>query len=109
MDGGELSLNKSNKSQVIEERSSGYGLLEKLETIKNYKTIQNINCGFLKSSIDISINKFTENLFSAITGKKDDIYNNAGKKNKGLNVKIKKKKTLNSKLITLLNLLISFV
>jgi hypothetical protein len=94
MDGGDISLNKSNKSQLLEERTSGYGLLEKLETLKNYTNIQDINFGFLKSSVDISINKFTENLFSAITGKKDDIYNNAGKKNKGLNVKKSKSKIL---------------
>jgi len=94
MDGGDISLNKSNKSQLLEERTSGYGLLEKLETLKNYTNIQDINVGFLKSSVDISINKFTENLFSAITGKKDDIYNNAGKKNKGLNVKKSKSKIL---------------
>jgi hypothetical protein len=88
MDGGDTSLNKSNKSQLIEERSSGYGLLEKLETIRNYKNTQDINVGFLKSSVDISINKFAEIFFSSITGKKDDSYNNAGKKNIGLNVKI---------------------
>lgn len=89
MDGGDISLNKSNKSQLLEERTSGYGLLEKLETLKNYTNIQDINIGFIKSSVDISINKFTENLFSAMTGKKDDIYNHEGKKNKGLNVIIK--------------------
>lgn len=94
MDGGDISLNKSNKSQLLEERTSCYGLLEKLEILKNYTNIQDINVGFLKSSVDISINKFTENLFSAITGKKDDIYNNAGKKNKGLNVKKSKSKIL---------------
>ena len=94
MDGGDISLNKSNKSQLLEERTSGYGLLEKLEILKNYTNIQDINVGFLKSSVDISINKFTENLFSQITGKKDDIYTNAGKKNKGLNVKKSKSKIL---------------
>jgi hypothetical protein len=88
MDGGDTSLNKSNKSQLIEERSSGYGLLEKLETIRNYKNTQDVNVSFLKSSVDTSINKFAEIFFSSITGKKDDSYNNAGKKNIGLNVKI---------------------
>ena len=80
-DGGETSINKSNFSN---ERNSGSGLLEKLETARAFKITEDINISFLKFSIEASLSKFTEMFFSFITGKREE--NVLGKKNIGLNV-----------------------